>query len=341
MTLRIGVVGATGLVGREILTILAERGIEDVEVRALASRSSLGTDVSYGDTKTLVTEDLANVDPEDFDIALFAASAEVADAYAFRFAAAGALVIDNSSLFRMRDDVPLIVPEVNAEALDMAEDKLMVANPNCVVAQMVVALNPLHQAAGIKRVACATYQSTSGAGRDAMDELFNQTRAVFVGDPIEPQHFSKRIAFNVIPQIGSFGADGSTGEEQKMVEETVKIMGAPIAVQPMCVRVPVFVGHAIAAHVELESALDVETARDVMREAPGLLLIDKPEDQTYITPYEAVGDYATFVSRVRRDPTVEHGLSLWIVSDNLRKGAALNAVQIAELALERGLVRRD
>ncbi len=337
MTLRVAVVGATGLVGREILAVMAERLFPATEVHALASRSSLGTDVSYGD-KTLVCEALEHFNPDDADLALFAAGSSVADAFAPRFAAAGCLVIDNSSLFRMREDVPLIVPEVNPDAVLQARTRNIIANPNCSTAQLVVALKPIHDAARIKRVVVATYQSASGAGRDAMDELFRQTRAVFVNDPIEPEHFTKQIAFNVIPHIDRFLDDGSTREEWKMTAETKKILDPSIKLHATCVRAPVFVGHAEAVNLELEEPLEAEDVREVLREAPGVLVVDKHEDGGYVTPVDCVGDFATYVSRIRVDPTVDNGLSLWVVSDNLRKGAALNAVQIAELALNRGVL---
>jgi aspartate-semialdehyde dehydrogenase len=264
-------------------------------------------------------------------MALFAAGSETSKVHAPRAAQAGCTVIDNSSLFRMDPDVPLIVPEVNAEAISGYRKKNIIANPNCSTAQLVVALKPLHDAAKIKRVVVATYQSVSGAGKSGMDELFEQSRNIFVGDPSEPRHFSKQIAFNVIPHIDSFLDDGSTKEEWKMVVETKKILDPSIKLTATCVRVPVFVGHSEAVNIEFENEISADEARDILREAPGVMVVDKREPGGYVTPIEVVGEYATYVSRIREDPTVENGLALWVVSDNLRKGAALNAVQIAEL----------
>src|SRR5687768_10434986 len=329
---RVAVVGATGNVGREILNILAERQFPLAEVAAVASPRSTGDIIDFGDSgKELKVQNLDHFDFEGWDIALFAAGSEVSRLHAPRAAAAGCTVIDNSSYWRMDPDVPLIVPEVNPEAIAGYTAKNIIANPNCSTAQMVVALKPLHDAATITRVSVATYQSTSGAGKAGMDELFEQSRAIFVGDQVSVNKFTKQIAFNVIPHIDSFLDDGSTKEEWKMVVETKKILDPKIKVIATCVRVPVFVGHSEAVNIEFERELSAEAAMDILREAPGVMLIDKREDGGYVTPVECAGDDATFVSRVREDPTVENGLNIWCVSDNLRKGAALNAVQIAEL----------
>ena len=338
MGYRVVVAGATGNVGREMLNILAEREFPADEVAVLASARSQGLEVDFGETgKTLKVQNIEHFDWTGWDIALFAIGSDVTAIYAPKAAAAGCVVIDNSSLYRMDPDVPLIVPEVNPDAIDGYKRKNIIANPNCSTAQMVVALQPLHEAATIKRVVVATYQSVSGAGKEGMDELFEQSRNIFVGDSAEPKKFTKQIAFNVIPHIDSFLDDGSTKEEWKMVVETKKIMGSKIKVTATCVRVPVFVGHSEAINVEFENELSAEDAQKILREAPGVMLIDKREDGGYVTPVECVGDGATYVSRVREDPTVENGLSLWCVSDNLRKGAALNAVQIAELLGRRHL----
>jgi aspartate-semialdehyde dehydrogenase len=331
MGYRVAVAGATGNVGREMLNILAEREFPADEVVALASRKSLGTEVSFGD-KTLVTKDLDTFDFTGFDIALFAVGSEATKQYAPRAAAAGCVVIDNSSLYRYDPQVPLVVPEVNADAVMGYSQKNIIANPNCSTAQMVVALKPLHDRARIRRVVVATYQSVSGAGKDGMDELWDQTKSIYnPTSEVPPKKFSKQIAFNVIPHIDVFLDDGSTKEEWKMVAETKKILDPKIRVTATCVRVPVFVGHSEAVNIEFEDFLDEDEARDILREAPGILVVDKREPGGYVTPIECVGDYATFVSRIRQDSTVENGLSMWIVSDNLRKGAALNAVQIAEV----------
>ena len=331
MGYRVAVVGATGNVGREMLNILAERQFPADEVVALASRRSLGTEVSYGD-KTLKTKDLDQFDFTGWDIALFAIGSEATAQYAPKAAKAGCVVIDNSSLYRYEPDIPLIVPEVNPEAIEGVKNRNIIANPNCSTAQMVVALKPLHDRAKIKRVVVSTYQSVSGAGKEGMDELWEQTKAVYnpVTD-VPPAKFTKQIAFNVIPHIDKFMEDGSTKEEWKMVVETKKIVDPSIKVTATCVRVPVFVGHSEAVNIEFEEFLDEDEARDILREAPGVMVIDKREDGGYVTPVECVGDYATFISRIRQDSTVENGLNLWCVSDNLRKGAALNAVQIAEV----------
>ncbi len=338
MGYRVVVVGATGNVGREMLAVLAEREFPIDELAAVASSRSQGSEVEFGETgRMLKVRNIENFDFTGWDIALFSAGSDVAKAHAPRAAAQGCVVIDNSSYFRMDPDVPLIVPEVNPDAIDGYKTKMIIANPNCSTAQMVVVLKPLHDAATIKRVVVATYQSVSGAGKDGMDELFEQSRNIFVGDSSTPVKFTKQIAFNVIPHIDSFLDDGSTKEEWKMVVETKKIIDPKIKVTATCVRVPVFVGHSEAINIEFEDEISAEQAQDILREAPGVMLVDKREDGGYITPVECVGDGATYVSRVREDPTVESGLSLWCVSDNLRKGAALNAVQIAELLGRRHL----
>jgi aspartate-semialdehyde dehydrogenase len=330
MGYKVAVVGATGNVGREMLNILAERQFPADEVVALASRRSLGTEVSYGD-ETLKTKDLDAFDFTGFDMALFAIGSDATKTYAPKAAAAGCVVIDNSSLYRYDPDVPLVVPEVNPQAVDGYAKKNIIANPNCSTAQMVVALKPLHDRAGIKRVVVSTYQSVSGSGKDAIDELWNQTKGVYVpGQEVEPSVYPKQIAFNVIPHIDVFLDDGSTKEEWKMVAETKKIVDPSIKVTATCVRVPVFVGHAESINIETEDFLDDDEARDILREAPGLMVVDKREDGGYVTPVECVGDFATFISRIRQDSTIDNGLNIWCVSDNLRKGAALNAVQIAE-----------
>jgi aspartate-semialdehyde dehydrogenase len=332
MGYRVAVVGATGNVGREMLQILSERQFPLDEVAALASSRSQGDIIDFGDNgEELKVSNLEHFDFTGWDIALFAAGSAVSKVHAPRAAAAGCTVIDNSSLYRMDPDVPLIVPEVNPEALAGYKARNIIANPNCSTAQMVVALKPLHDAAGIKRVVVSTYQSVSGSGKQGMDELFNQSRNIFVGDTVEPAFYSKQIAFNVIPHIDDFLDDGSTKEEWKMVVETKKILDPRIKVTATCVRVPVFVGHSESINIEFERDISAKEAQDILREAPGVMLVDKREPGGYVTPVECVGDYATFISRVREDPTVENGLNLWCVSDNLRKGAALNAVQIAEL----------
>jgi len=338
MGYKVAVVGATGNVGREILSILAEREFPLDDIAALASSRSAGDRIDFGDSgRELKVRNLEHFDFEGWDIALFAAGSAVSKVYAEKAARAGCTVIDNSSLFRMDPDVPLIVPEVNPEAIDCYRAKNIIANPNCSTAQLVVALKPLHDAARIKRVVVATYQSVSGAGKDAMDELFRQSRDIFVGDPASPEIFTKQIAFNVIPHVDVFLDDGSTKEEWKMVAETKKILDPKIKLSATCVRVPVFVGHSEAVNIEFEDEISALEAQKILREAPGVMLVDKREDGGYVTPIECVGDYATFVSRVREDPTVDNGLSIWVVSDNLRKGAALNAVQIAELLGRRHL----
>jgi aspartate-semialdehyde dehydrogenase len=335
---RVVVVGATGNVGREMLNILAEREFPADEIAAVASSRSTGTEIEFGETgKTLKVRNIEHFDFAGWDIALFAAGSGPTKIYAPKAAAAGCVVIDNSSLYRMDPDVPLIVPEVNPEAIDGYTARNIIANPNCSTAQMVVALKPLHDAARIKRVVVSTYQSVSGAGKEGMDELFEQSRNIFVGDPAVAQKFTKQIAFNVIPHIDVFLDDGYTKEEWKMVVETKKILDPKIKVTATCVRVPVFVGHSEAINLEFENEISAKKAQSILREAPGVMLVDKREDGGYVTPIECVGEYATYVSRVREDPTVDNGLVLWCVSDNLRKGAALNAVQIAELLGRRHL----
>jgi len=332
MGYKIVVAGATGNVGREMLAILAEREFPIDEIAVLASSRSHGSEVEFGETgKMLKIKNIENFDWNGWDMALFAIGSDATKKYAPVAAAAGCTVIDNSSLYRMDPDVPLIVPEVNPEAIDGYKKRNIIANPNCSTAQMVVAMKPLHDVAKIKRVVVSTYQSVSGAGKGGMDELFEQSRNIFVGDKAEPKQFTKQIAFNVIPHIDSFLDDGSTKEEWKMVSETKKILDPKVKVTATCVRVPVFVGHSESLNIEFENEITAQEAQDILRESPGIMLVDKREDGGYVTPVECVGDYATFISRVREDSTVDNGLNLWCVSDNLRKGAALNAVQIAEL----------
>ena len=338
MGFKVAVAGATGNVGREMLGILEERGFPADEVVALASRRSVGQEVSYGD-RTLKVRALETYDFSDTDICLMSAGGNVSKEWSPKIGRQGCVVIDNSSAFRTDADVPLIVPEVNPDAIDGFTRKNIIANPNCSTAQMLVALKPLHDAATIKRVVVSTYQSVSGAGKEGMDELFTQTRAVFVADPVEAKKFTKRIAFNVIPHIDVFLDDGSTKEEWKMVAETKKMLDPKIKVTATCVRVPVFIGHSEAVNLEFEKPISADEARDILREAPGCLVIDKREDGGYITPIESAGEDATYISRIREDPTIDNGLNIWIVSDNLRKGAALNAVQIAELLIARGLIQ--
>jgi aspartate-semialdehyde dehydrogenase len=340
MSYNVAVVGATGNVGREMLSILSERQFPVNQVYALASRRSIGVDVSFGD-KTLKCQDLEQFDFSKADFCLMSAGGSVSKEWSPRIGAKGCVVIDNSSAWRYDQDVPLIVPEVNAGAVTGFARKNIIANPNCSTAQLVVALKPLHDRATIKRVVVATYQSVSGAGRDAMDELWSRTKAKYVpGEESEPKKFPKEIAFNCIPHIDSFMEDGSTREEWKMVAETKKILDPKIKVTATCVRVPVFVGHSEAVNLEFENPITADEARDILREAPGCLVIDKREPGGYITPMEAAGEDATYISRIREDVTVENGLSIWVVSDNLRKGAALNAVQIAELLVNRKLLKQ-
>src|SRR5579862_2450009 len=338
MGYKVAVVGATGNVGREMLSILAERAFPADEVVPLASRKSVGVEVSYGD-RTLKVKALDHFDFSDVDICLMSAGSAVSKEWSPRIAAHGAVVIDNSSCWRMDPDVPLVVPEVNADAAAGFRRKGIIANPNCSTAQLVVALKPLHDRAKIKRVVVATYQSVSGAGKEAMDELFSQTRAVFVSDPVQAKKFTKRIAFNLIPHIDVFMEDGFTKEEWKMMAETKKILDPKIKLTATCVRVPVFVSHSEAVNIEFEQPITADEARDILRNAPGCLVIDKHEPGGYVTPYEAAGEDATYISRIREDATVENGLALWCVSDNLRKGAALNAIQIAEVLVNRKLLR--
>ncbi|MCJ2133202.1 aspartate-semialdehyde dehydrogenase [Methylobacterium sp. J-026] len=340
MGYKVAVVGATGNVGREILDILAERAFPADEVVALASRRSQGQEVSYGD-KTLKVKTLDTYDFSDTDICLMSAGGETSKEWSPRIGQQGCVVIDNSSAFRYDADVPLIVPEVNADAVVGFSKRNIIANPNCSTAQLVVALKPLHEAATIKRVVVSTYQSVSGAGKEAMDELFNQTRAVFTAGEIKQDgKFTKRIAFNVIPHIDVFMEDGYTKEEWKMVAETKKMLDPKIKLTATAVRVPVFIGHAEAVNVEFERPLSAERATEILRSAPGVLVVDKRENGGYITPHEAAGEDATYVSRIREDATIENGLNFWCVSDNLRKGAALNAVQIAEVLINRKLLNR-
>ncbi|MFZ1680520.1 MAG: aspartate-semialdehyde dehydrogenase [Rhizobiaceae bacterium] len=337
MAFKVAVAGATGNVGREMLAILEERGFPVSEVVALASRRSLGTEVSFGD-RTLKVKALDTYDFSDTDICLMSAGGSVSKEWSPRIGAQGCVVIDNSSAWRYDADVPLIVPEVNPDAVSIFSRRNIIANPNCSTAQLLVALKPLHDRARIRRIVVSTYQSVSGAGKDGMDELFTQSRAVFVADPIEPKKFTKRIAFNVIPHIDVFMEDGSTKEEWKMVAETKKMLDPKIKVTATCVRVPVFIGHSEAVNIEFEQPISAEEARAILSEAPGCLVVDRHENGGYATPVECAGEDATFISRIREDGTVENGLNLWIVSDNLRKGAALNAVQIAELLVARGLI---
>lgn len=337
MGYRIAIVGATGNVGREVLNILAERGFPADEVVPLASRRSLGTEVSFGD-KTLKCKTLDSHDFNKSDIAIMSAGGSLSQEWSPKIAATGCVVIDNSSAWRYDPDVPLIVPEVNADAVVGFRKKNIIANPNCSTAQLVVALKPLHEKANIKRLVISTYQSVSGAGKDAMDELFQQTRAVFVADPVEVTKFTKRIAFNCIPHIDVFLDGGDTKEEWKINAETKKMLDPKIKVTATAVRVPVFVSHAEAINIEFEHPISADEARDILREAPGCLVIDKQEDGGYITPYEAAGEDATYISRIREDSTIDNGLNIWVVSDNLRKGAALNTVQIAELLVNRNLL---
>ncbi len=339
MGYKIAVIGATGNVGREMLNILDERAFPADEVFAVASRRSTGVEVSFGDRR-LKCQALENFDFRGVDFALMSAGSAVSKEWSPRIGAQGCVVIDNSSCWRYDADVPLIVPEVNADAVAGFTKKNIIANPNCSTAQLVVVLKPLHDLAKIKRVVVATYQSVSGAGKEAMDELWDQTKGIFVTDSPEPKVFTKQIAFNVIPHIDVFLDDGSTKEEWKMVAETKKILDPKIKLTATCVRVPVFVGHSEAVNIEFERPVTTEEARSVLREAPGVLVVDKREPGGYVTPIECVGDYATYVSRIREDSTIDNGLSLWVVSDNLRKGAALNTVQIAELIINRNLLKK-
>jgi aspartate-semialdehyde dehydrogenase len=331
MAFKVAVVGATGNVGREMLSVLAERAFPVSEVHAVASARSAGNEVSFGENDVLKVKNLDTYDFKGVDIALFSPGAKVSAVHAPRAAKAGAVVIDNTSQFRMDRDVPLVVPEVNPEAIAQYKKRGIIANPNCSTIQMVVALKPLHDLATIKRVVVATYQSVSGAGHAAMDELFTQTRGIYVNEAPTPERFTKQIAFNVIPHIDVFMDDGATKEEWKMAVETRKILDPDIAVHATCVRVPVFISHAEAVTIEFAQPITPEQARAALKKAPGIIVIDHREDNGYVTPAEAAGEDAVYVSRIRKDPTVANGLSLWVVADNLRKGAALNAVQIAEV----------
>jgi aspartate-semialdehyde dehydrogenase len=339
MGYRVAVVGATGNVGREMLNILEEVNFPVDKIHAIASRKSIGVEVSFGDER-VACEDVEQFDFSTVDLVLMSVSGSFSKEWSPKIGAAGPIVIDNSSAWRMDPDVPLIVPEVNPDDVSFAGRKNIIANPNCSTAQLVVALKPLHDRAKIKRVVVATYQSVSGAGKEGMDELWDQTKNVFVLGPSEPKKFPKQIAFNVIPYIGSFLDDGYTDEEAKMWNETHKMIDPEIKLTVTCVRVPVMVGHSEAVNIEFHEPLDEDEAREILRESPGLIVIDKRDPKGYITPKEAQGEFPVFVSRIRNDPTVEHGLSLWVVADNLRKGAALNAVQIAQLLHERGLIRQ-
>jgi aspartate-semialdehyde dehydrogenase len=341
MGYRVAVVGATGAVGREMLKVLSERNFPADEVVALASGRSTGSEISFGEKTVLKVKNLDTFDFKGWDIGLFSPGAAVSAVHAPRAAAAGCVVIDNTSQFRMDPDVPLVVPEVNPHHLRQFAKRRIIANPNCSTIQMVVALKPLHDQWKIKRVVVATYQSVSGAGKEAMDELFAHTKAVFVHDPNKPEQFTKEIAFNVIPHIDRFMDDGSTKEEWKMMVETQKILDPAIKVHATCVRVPVFIGHGEAVNVEFENPVTAGEARAALREAPGVEVVDVREDGGYMTPLECTGEDAVFVSRIRKDPTVQHGLSFWCVSDNLRKGAALNAVQIAEELIARGMLAKQ
>ncbi len=343
MGYKVAVVGATGNVGREMLNILAEREFPVDECVALASRRSMGTEVSFGE-KTLKCRDLENFDFTGMDFCLMSAGSAVSKEWSPKIGALGCIVIDNSSCWRYDQEVPLVVPEVNAHVLEeymrRNKRKNIIANPNCSTAQLVVALKPLHDVAKIKRVVVATYQSVSGAGKDGMDELWNQTKGIFVTDVPTPQKFTKQIAFNCIPHVDVFMDSGDTKEEWKMNAETKKILDPKIKLTATCVRVPVFVGHSEAVNIEFERPISAEEARDILRESPGCMVVDKREDGGYVTPIECVGDFATFISRIREDSTIENGLNMWIVSDNLRKGAALNTVQIAETLMNRGLLKQ-
>jgi aspartate-semialdehyde dehydrogenase len=334
---RVAVVGATGNVGREMLNILEEVEFPVDEIHAIASRKSIGVEVSFGD-RNLKCQDVEQFDFSTVDLVLMSVSGSFSKEWSPKIGAAGPIVIDNSSAWRMDPDVPLVVPEVNPDDVEWADRKNIIANPNCSTAQLVVALKPLHERARIKRVVVSTYQSVSGAGKEGMDELWDQTKGIFVLGPSEPKKFPKQIAFNVIPFIGAFNDDGYTDEEAKMWNETHKMIDPEIALTVTCVRVPVMVGHSESVNIEFHEPLDEDEARDLLRNSPGLIVIDQRNDKGYITPKEAQGEFPVFVSRIRRDPTVENGLNLWVVADNLRKGAALNAVQIAQLLDERGLI---
>ncbi|OWJ58638.1 aspartate-semialdehyde dehydrogenase [Inquilinus limosus] len=340
MGYRVAVIGATGNVGREMLSILSEREFPVDEVVALASERSVGRQVSFGEDDVLDVQDLAKFDFKGIDIVLSSPGAKVSAVHSPRAAKAGAVVIDNTSQFRMDPDVPLVVPEVNPQAIAQFSKKGIIANPNCSTIQMVVALKPLHALAKIRRVVVSTYQSVSGGGKEAMDELFNQTRAVYVNDPIVKEKFTKQIAFNVIPHIDVFMDDGSTKEEWKMMAETKKILDPAIKVVAHCVRVPVFIGHSEMVNIECENPISADEARAALKRAPGISVVDHRADEGYVTPVECAGEDLVYVSRIREDVTVENGLSFWVVADNLRKGAALNAVQIAEVLVKDGHLRK-
>lgn len=340
MGYKIAVVGATGNVGREIMNVLAEREFPADEIYAIASRRSIGVEVSYGD-KTLNCHDLDSFDFSKCDFALMSAGGTLSKEWSPKIGATGCVVIDNSSAWRYDIDVPLVIPEVNPDAVEGYSKKNIVANPNCSTAQLLVALKPLHDAATIQRIVVSTYQAVSGSGKGAMDELFNQTKGIYMNEPPKAEQFSKQIAFNVIPHCDDFMEDGYTREEWKILAETKKILDPKIKVTATCVRVPVFVGHSEAVNIQFEQPITVEQVREILREAPGVLVVDKREDGGYVTPVECVGDFATFVSRIREDSTIENGINLWVVSDNLRKGAALNTVQIAETLINRGLLQRQ
>ena len=344
MGYKVAVVGATGAVGREMLQTLAERNFPADKVYALASAKSVGRELSYGEDDTVTVEALDKFDFANADIALFSAGGDTSKAYGPKAGEAGCIVIDNSSAFRMDDDVPLIVPEVNPDAINGTTPanggRNIIANPNCSTAQLVVALKPLHDAYGVKRVVVSTYQAVSGAGRPAMDELFNQTRGVFVNDQVQPEIFTKQIAFNAIPHIDVFLDDGFTKEEWKMTAETKKILDPSIDLVAHCVRIPVFIGHSEAVFIETAKPINEKDARNLLSESDGIVVVDHRANEGYVTPNEAAGEDAVYISRLRTDPTVENGLVFWCVSDNLRKGAALNSVQIAELVVERGISGR-
>jgi len=339
MGYRVAVVGATGNVGREMLNILEEVEFPIDKIHAIASRKSIGVEVSFGD-KIIKCEDVAQFDFSTVDLVLMSVSGSFSKEWSPKIGAAGPIVIDNSSAWRMDPDVPLVVPEVNPDDVEWADRKNIIANPNCSTAQLVVALKPLHDRARIKRVVVSTYQSVSGAGKEGMDELWDQTKGIFVLGAPPPKKFPKQIAFNVIPFIGAFNDDGYTDEEAKMWQETHKMIDPDIALTVTCVRVPVMVGHSEAVNIEFHEPLDEDEARDILRNSPGLVVIDQRHDKGYMTPKEAQGEFPVYVSRIRNDPTVEFGLNMWVVADNLRKGAALNAVQIAQLLHERGLLKQ-
>lgn len=334
MSVKIAVIGATGNVGREIVQILAERGFSKKNVFVLASENSVGAQISYGENEDISVDSLSSFDFSKVNIVLASAGSKVISQYADKITKSGAILIDNSSHFRVDSDIPLIVPEVNPAALSLYKKKKIIANPNCVVAMLVLALKPLHDAAKIKRVVISTYQSVSGAGRAAMDELFNQTRGIYMNQEMTKEQFTKQIAFNVIPHIDQFMDDGGTKEEWKIMVEIKKIVDPKIKVSVTSVRVPVFVGHAMSANIEFENEISAEKARKLLKSAPGVSVVDRKSDDGYVTPQECVGEDLVYVSRIREDSTVDNGLNLWVVSDNLRKGAALNAVQIAELLIK-------